>query len=119
MVCVCPAFLCMCFPPQVESRQYPVTVHFNRKTPDDYLEAAFRKTCKIHRTLQPGGILVFVTGQKEVFSLCRKLSKRFPALVGRNNSGGAVSSSTGASAAGDSEDQSSDKVNLDRFVATL
>jgi len=66
----------------VESRQYPVTVHFNRRTPDDYVDAAFRKTCKIHRSLQPGGILVFVTGQKEVHTLCRRLSKRFPAVMG-------------------------------------
>ena len=46
----------------VESRQFPVTVHFNKRTPDDYLHEAFRKVCKIHRTLPSGGILVFVTG---------------------------------------------------------
>lgn len=63
---------------KVDSRQFPVTVHFNKRTPDDYVEEAYRKICKIHRTLPPGGILIFVTGQSEVHSLCRKLRKTFP-----------------------------------------
>ena len=62
----------------VESRQFPVTVHFNKRTPEDYLNEAFRKVCKIHRTLPPGGILVFVTGQAEVHGLCKKLKRTFP-----------------------------------------
>ena len=62
----------------VESRQFPVTVHFNKRTPEDYLGEAYRKVCKIHRTLPLGGILVFVTGQGEVHGLCRKLRKTFP-----------------------------------------
>lgn len=62
----------------VESRQFPVTVHFNKRTPDDYLHEAFRKVCKIHRTLPSGGILVFVTGQAEVRGLCKKLRRTFP-----------------------------------------
>ena len=40
---------------QVESRQYPVTVHFNKRTPlEDYSGECFRKVCKIHRMLPPG-----------------------------------------------------------------
>uniref|UniRef100_W5KFF5 Activating signal cointegrator 1 complex subunit 3 n=1 Tax=Astyanax mexicanus TaxID=7994 RepID=W5KFF5_ASTMX len=63
----------------VEARQFPVSVHFNKQTPmDDYTGEAFRKTCKIHRMLPPGGILVFLTGQAEVHTLCRRLRKAFP-----------------------------------------
>ena len=62
----------------VEARQYLVTVHFNRKTElDDYVEAAFRKVCKIHKRLPEGGILVFLTGQREIIHLCRKLNTAF------------------------------------------
>ncbi|XP_058129557.1 probable ATP-dependent RNA helicase kurz [Anopheles ziemanni] len=64
----------------IDSRQYPVTVHFNRTTPADYLRDAFLKTVKIHTTLPDGGILVFLTGQKEVNTMVRKLRKMFPAL---------------------------------------
>lgn len=64
---------------KVEARQFPVTVHFNKYTPmEDYTAEAFRKTCKIHRMLPPGGILVFLTGQAEVHSVCRRLRKAFP-----------------------------------------
>ena len=33
----------------VEARQFPVTVHFNKKTPDDFVQEAFKKASKIHR----------------------------------------------------------------------
>jgi ATP-dependent RNA helicase DHX37/DHR1 len=36
------------------------------------------KTCKIHRRLPDGGILIFVTGQQEVRILCKKLCNAFP-----------------------------------------
>ncbi|KAL0187301.1 hypothetical protein M9458_018971, partial [Cirrhinus mrigala] len=67
----------------VEARQFAVTVHFNKRTPmDNYTGEAFRKICKIHRMLPSGdvvgGILVFLTGQAEVHSLCRRLRKAFP-----------------------------------------
>uniref|UniRef100_A0A0M3IQ53 RNA helicase n=1 Tax=Ascaris lumbricoides TaxID=6252 RepID=A0A0M3IQ53_ASCLU len=53
---------------KVESRQYPVTVHFERRTPVDYLRAALRKVCRIHETLPPGTVLVFLSGRLEVKS---------------------------------------------------
>lgn len=64
---------------KVDSRQFPVTIHFNKRTPlEDYTGEAFHKICKIHRMLPPGGILVFLTGQAEVHSLCRRLRRAFP-----------------------------------------
>lgn len=61
----------------VAARQHPVAVHFNRKTRPDYLAEAYKKVSKIHARLPPGGILVFLTGQKEIATLCRRLGKRF------------------------------------------
>uniref|UniRef100_T1I963 RNA helicase n=1 Tax=Rhodnius prolixus TaxID=13249 RepID=T1I963_RHOPR len=63
---------------KVESRQFPVTIHFNKRTNPDYLKEAFRKICKIHTQLPEGGILVFLTGQQEVNGLVNKLKKAFP-----------------------------------------
>ncbi|XP_006874585.1 PREDICTED: probable ATP-dependent RNA helicase DHX37 [Chrysochloris asiatica] len=64
---------------KVDSRQFPVTVHFNKRTPlEDYSGECFRKICKIHRMLPAGGILVFLTGQAEVHALCRRLRRTFP-----------------------------------------
>uniref|UniRef100_A0A8D9FH90 RNA helicase n=1 Tax=Cacopsylla melanoneura TaxID=428564 RepID=A0A8D9FH90_9HEMI len=63
---------------QVDARQFPVTIHFNKKTATDYMQEAFIKACKIHAKLPEGGLLIFVTGQKEVCSLVRKLKHTFP-----------------------------------------
>uniref|UniRef100_A0A1A9ZLF8 RNA helicase n=1 Tax=Glossina pallidipes TaxID=7398 RepID=A0A1A9ZLF8_GLOPL len=63
---------------KVEARQYPVTVHFQKHTPTNYIEEAFRKTVKVHTKLPEGGVLIFVTGQQEVRQLVRKLKMTFP-----------------------------------------
>ncbi|XP_078107237.1 putative ATP-dependent RNA helicase DHX37 [Sander vitreus] len=73
---------------KVDARQFPVTIHFNKRTPmEDYTGEVFHKVCKIHRMLPPGGILVFLTGQAEVHSLCRKLRKAFPYRKGNTTTG--------------------------------
>lgn len=69
----------------VESRQFPVTIHFNRRTNDDYVNDAFKKAIKIHTHLPEGGILIFLTGQQEVNLVVRKLRKAFPFKKGQIN----------------------------------
>ncbi|KAF7827723.1 ATP-dependent RNA helicase DEAH13 [Senna tora] len=71
-------------PPVIEvpTRQFPVTVHFSKKTDIvDYIGQAYKKVMAIHKRLPPGGILVFVTGQREVEYLCRKLRSASRELV--------------------------------------
>lgn len=71
-------------PPVIEvpTRQFPVTVHFSKKTEIvDYIGQAYKKVLAIHKRLPPGGILVFVTGQREVEYLCRKLRKGSSDLI--------------------------------------
>lgn len=63
---------------KVDARQYPVSIHFNRRTNYDYLEEAFKKASKIHKKLPPGGILIFLTGQNEITSTVKKLRQEFP-----------------------------------------
>ena len=62
---------------KVPSRQYSVTMHFAKKTSEDYVEEAYKKVDKIHRRLPRGGILVFLTGRQEVIDLCSRLDKQF------------------------------------------
>ena len=61
----------------VAARQHPVVMHFNRKTRPDYLGEAYKKVSKIHARLPSGGILVFLTGQNEISTLCKRLEKQF------------------------------------------
>ena len=64
---------------KIKARQFPVTTHFARETVHgDYVSAARKKVLAIHRKLPPGGILVFVTGQREVEQLCAKLRRAHP-----------------------------------------
>lgn len=62
----------------IEARQYPVTMQFARKTPANYLQAAYRKVCSVHSRMPKGGILVFVTSQMDVKTLCAKLREKYP-----------------------------------------
>ncbi|OAD58855.1 putative ATP-dependent RNA helicase kurz [Eufriesea mexicana] len=62
----------------VESRQFPVTIHFNKRTSTNYVSDALKKVIKIHTRLPHGGILVFLTGQQEVNLIVSKLRKAFP-----------------------------------------
>lgn len=61
----------------INARQHPVTVHFNRRTPGDYVTEAIKKATKIHARLPEGGILIFLTGQDEIMTVCRKLEAKF------------------------------------------
>lgn len=70
---------------QAEGRQYPVTMHFARKTHHDYVEEAFRKISKGHKKLPPGGFLVFLTGQNEITQLSKRLKETF--RMGRTATG--------------------------------
>ena len=72
-------------PPAVEvpARQFPVTIHFTKRTHDDYLAQAYKKVLSIHKSLPPGGILVFVTGQREVDYLCKKLQRASSRQIGK------------------------------------
>lgn len=45
---------------------FDVTIHYNKRTADDYVAEAYKKTLKIHRQLPEGGILVFLTGEERV-----------------------------------------------------
>lgn len=65
---------------EVEGRQYPVTVHFSRRTNHDYVEDAFKKISRGHKKLPPGAMLVFMTGQNEITQLSKKLKKAFTGM---------------------------------------
>ncbi|KZF21350.1 P-loop containing nucleoside triphosphate hydrolase protein [Xylona heveae TC161] len=75
---------------QAEGRQYPVTMHFSRRTHRDYLDEAFKKISRGHRKLPPGAMLVFLTGQNEIKTLSKKLRQAFPSTTDGNISGPSV-----------------------------
>lgn len=63
---------------KISARQFPVTIHFNRRTSlEKYVQDAYKKVVKIHTKLPAGGILVFLAGQAEILELVGMLRKRF------------------------------------------
>ena len=61
---------------RVPGRTHPVTIHHSKVTElDDYMEATYKKVCKIHRKLPNGGILVFLTGKAEIIRMVNRLRK--------------------------------------------
>ncbi|KAA8543067.1 hypothetical protein F0562_021438 [Nyssa sinensis] len=73
---------------EVPTRQYPVTIHFSKRTEIvDYIGQAYKKVLSIHKRLPAGGILVFVTGQREVEYLCQKLRKASREMVENSSKG--------------------------------
>ncbi|KAF8030142.1 hypothetical protein BT93_E2541 [Corymbia citriodora subsp. variegata] len=73
---------------EVPTRQYPVTIHFSKRTEIlDYIGQAYRKVISINKRLPPGGVLVFVTGQREVEHLCQKLRKASRQLINQTSKG--------------------------------
>ncbi|KAJ2641482.1 putative ATP-dependent RNA helicase DHR1, partial [Coemansia sp. RSA 1285] len=65
----------------VQARQHPVRVHFNRRTPapGQHLSEVIKKVGKIHQRLPGGGILIFLTGQAEITYVCKALRAQFSA----------------------------------------
>ncbi|KAK4550724.1 hypothetical protein LTR36_000303 [Oleoguttula mirabilis] len=68
---------------QAEGRQYPVTVHFSRRTQRDYVTETVEKVARGHRKLPAGGMLVFLTGQDEIQVVAKRLRDR----LGSNTAG--------------------------------
>ncbi|KAK1281122.1 putative pre-mRNA-splicing factor ATP-dependent RNA helicase [Acorus gramineus] len=113
-----------CEPPpviEVPTRQFPVTFHFSKRTDIvDYMGQAYKKVMSIHKRLPAGGILVFVTGQREVEDLCGKLRKASKKLINSGSKGlkdGETENVTeieDIAEAFDLDDHSSDR-QIDRF----
>lgn len=63
---------------RIDTRQHPVVPHFSRRTEQvEYLQATFRKCSQVHEKLPPGGVLVFLPGQREIEWFCRQLKNKY------------------------------------------
>ena len=94
---------------RVPGRTHPVTIHHSKVTElDDYMEATFKKVCKIHRKLPNGGILVFLTGKAEIIRMVNRLRK---ALAPRKSQDRRAIADTDISASGKGQ-ESGEAINV-------
>ena len=58
---------------EIPGRVHPIEVFYVQEPEPDYVEAAVRTVLMIHRTQEPGDILVFLTGEEEIEYTCRRI----------------------------------------------
>ena len=61
---------------RIPGRTFPVDVVFAKSPCEDYVEAAVKQVIQIHLSQGPGDILVFMTGQDEILTLCQVVTDR-------------------------------------------
>ena len=68
---------------RIPGRTFPVTKHYAKAVPDDYVDAAVRAALTIHVSQPPGSgdILIFMTGQEDIETTCEVLAERVEALI--------------------------------------
>lgn len=59
----------------VEARQFPINIYFNKVTQEDYTNESVQKCIQIHTKLPPGDILVFLTGEQQIKEFCVTLNE--------------------------------------------
>jgi pre-mRNA-splicing factor ATP-dependent RNA helicase DHX38/PRP16 len=60
----------------IPGRTFPVSVHWSAGVPEDYVEASVKQVLSLHASAPPGDILVFMTGQEDIFATCAALHDR-------------------------------------------
>ncbi|KAG1872441.1 P-loop containing nucleoside triphosphate hydrolase protein [Suillus subalutaceus] len=66
---------------KVPGRTYPIEVFYTQEPEPDYVKAAIRTVLTIHRTEEPGDILLFLTGEEEIEDACRKIKLEVDDLI--------------------------------------
>ena len=65
---------------RIPGRAFPVESYFHAFTVEDYVAAAVKQVMRIHISMPPGDILVFMTGQEDIETTCAELAARIEAL---------------------------------------
>jgi pre-mRNA-splicing factor ATP-dependent RNA helicase DHX15/PRP43 len=58
---------------KVPARAHPVEIFYTSEPQPDYVEAAISTVLMIHRSEDPGDILLFLTGEEEIEDACRRI----------------------------------------------
>ena len=66
---------------RVPGRTHPVEVFYTQEPERDYVEGAIRTSVMIHRTEDPGDVLVFLTGEEQIEDACRKIKAEADELL--------------------------------------
>ena len=66
---------------KVPGRTHPVEIFYTQEPEPNYVEASIRAVLMIHRSEDPGDILLFLTGQEEIEDACRTIEFEVDGLL--------------------------------------
>lgn len=69
---------------KIQGQSYPVEILHIKQSIEDYVQTAIQVVMRIHATSGPGDILLFLTGEDEIETACKKLSELMRSAVKRN-----------------------------------
>lgn len=61
---------------EIPMRTYPVAIHYEISTEHDYVQSAVDKAAMIHDYYDPGSMLIFLSGKREIESCIDRLKRR-------------------------------------------
>ena len=61
---------------RIPGRTFPVDIVYAKSPCDDYIEAAVKQVVQIHLSQGAGDILVFMTGQEDILTVCEVVTSR-------------------------------------------
>ncbi|TEB26322.1 pre-mRNA splicing factor [Coprinellus micaceus] len=64
----------------IPGRTFPVETFHSKSPCEDYVDAAVKEVLRIHLSLPPGDILVFMTGQEDIEITCQVVQERLDQL---------------------------------------
>ena len=64
----------------IPGRTFPVTVNFSKNPCEDYVDATVKQAIAVHLTQPPGDILIFMTGQEDIQTVCEIMQSRVEKL---------------------------------------
>ncbi len=65
---------------RIPGRTFPVDVMYAKTAQEDYVEAAVKQCMQIHLSHPPGDVLIFMTGQEDILTVCEVISDRLEEL---------------------------------------
>ena len=58
----------------IPGRSYPVEINYVKEAPDDYVKKAIQVVLHTHTSNEPGDILLFLTGEDEIETTCKRIN---------------------------------------------
>lgn len=67
----------------VPGRQFNVEISYEEQAVGSYVDESVSKVCYIHQYEDPGGILLFLTGEEEINTACQRIKDKISSVIAK------------------------------------